>query len=77
MTQVQLDYYDMGAEVIAFSSTRQGGCSKDNYAQFNINRYYGDDEADIRQNCHALCQLLGIRSGRIFTAIMLRPSPSH
>jgi len=60
MTQVQLDYYDMGAEVVAFSSTRQGGCSKDNYAQFNINRYYGDDEADIRQNRQALCQLLGI-----------------
>ena len=60
MMQPQLDYYDMGAGVVAFSSTRHGGCSKGNYASFNINRYCGDAEEDIRSNREALCQLLDI-----------------
>ncbi len=60
-----MDYYDMGAEVVAFSSTRHGGCSKGNYAEFNINRYCGDDETDIHQNRQALCQLLGISDNRL------------
>ena len=55
----------MGNGVVAFSSTRQGGCSKGNYAGFNINRYCGDDEADIRQNRQALCRLLGISDDRL------------
>lgn len=63
--QPTLDYYDMGAGVVAFSSTRLGGCSKGNYAEFNINCYCGDDEADIRQNRQALCQLLGISDDRL------------
>ena len=65
MIPPRLDYYDMGAEVVAFSSTRHGGCSKGNYAEFNINRYCGDDEADIRQNRQALCRLLGISDDRL------------
>ena len=65
MTQPELDYYDMGNGVVAFSSTRRGGCSKGNYAEFNINRYCGDDEADIRRNRQALCQLLGISDDRL------------
>ena len=60
MKQPQLNYYDMGAGVVAFSSTRHGGCSKGNYAAFNINRYCGDNEDDIRQNREALCSLLHI-----------------
>lgn len=39
--------YDMGNGVIAFSTTRKGGCSEGNYAAFNINRYCGDDPAHI------------------------------
>ena len=60
MKQPQLDYYDMGAGVVAFSSTRHGGCSKGNYAAFNINRYCGDSEEDILSNRKALCTMLGI-----------------
>jgi len=60
MQQPQLDYYDMGRGVVAFSSTRHGGCSTGNYAGFNINRYCGDNEDHIRRNREALCQLLGI-----------------
>ena len=65
MKQPTLDYYDMGNGVVAFSSTRQGGCSKGDYAEFNINRYCGDDEADIRQNRQTLCRLLGISDDRL------------
>lgn len=60
MIQPQLDYYDMGGNITAFSSTRHGGCSKGCYAAFNINRYCGDQEEDIRMNRLALCQLLGV-----------------
>ena len=61
----QLDYYEMGHEVVAFSSTRQGGCSKGNYTSFNINRYCRDDEEAIRQNREALCQLLDVSDNRL------------
>ena len=60
MIQPQLDYYDLGTDVVAFSSTRHGGCSKGNYAAFNINRYCGDVEEDILSNRETLCHLLGI-----------------
>ena len=63
--QPQLDFYDLGAGVVAFSSTRHGGCSKGNYAAFNINRYCGDDDNDIRQNREALCRLLHISDDRL------------
>ena len=61
----QLDYYDMGAGIVAFSSTRHGGYSKGSYAAFNINRYCGDAEDDIRTNREALCQTLGIADDRL------------
>ena len=65
MYQPQLDYYDLGDGVVAFSSTRHGGCSKGNYAAFNINHYCGDDEEDIGKNRDTLCQLLGINGDRL------------
>ena len=63
--QPQLEYYKMGAGVVAFSSTRHGGCSKGNYAAFNINRYCGDNEEDIRSNRAALCETLGISDNHL------------
>lgn len=65
MEKLQLDYYEMGTGVVAFSSTRHGGCSKGNYAAFNINRYCGDSEEDIRKNREALCRLLGVSDDRL------------
>ena len=56
----QLTYYNMGAGVTAFSTTRQGGCSTGNYAAFNINGYCGDDIVHIAANKVALCRLLDI-----------------
>ena len=61
----QLDYYEMGAGVVAFSSTRHGGCSRGHYAAFNINRYCGDNEEDVCKNREALCQTLGITAERL------------
>ena len=65
MKQPQLDYYNMGPDVIAFSSTRHEGYSRGNYAAFNINRYCGDDEECIHKNRQALCSLLGISDDRL------------
>ena len=65
MISPQLTYYNMGAGVTAFSTTRQGGCSTGNYAAFNINGYCGDDEVHIAANKVALCSLLGIDSNRL------------
>ena len=50
----------MGTGVLAFSTTRQGGCSTGNYAAFNINMFCGDNPAHIAENRQALSQLLGI-----------------
>ena len=77
MTEVQLYHYNMGADVVAFSTTRNGGCSTDgsesevddslskNYATFNINRYCGDSEEHVAHNREALCQQLGISDDRL------------
>ena len=60
-----LHYYDFGQDVVAFSSTRQGGYSEGNYGQFNINRYCGDRAESIAQNRQALCQSLQIDDSRL------------
>ena len=60
MRKPVLHYYDFGQDVVAFSSTRQGGYSDGNYGQFNINRYCGDSVEAIAKNRQALCQQLQI-----------------
>ena len=67
----KLDYYYMGSDVTAFSTTRHGGysagrsTSEANYADFNINRYCGDDDEHIRKNREALCSLLSISDNHL------------
>ena len=56
----KLHYYNLGDGVTAFSSMRQGGYSRGNYGEFNINCYCGDDQDAIRKNRVALCHLLDI-----------------
>ena len=56
----QLLSYNFGLDVLAFSTTRSGGYSIGNYAEFNINRYCGDSLDAINQNNIALCAELGI-----------------
>ena len=65
MTHPQLQYYDFGEGVTAFSSTRHGGYSQGSYGAFNINRHCGDDPQAIAQNREALCQLLGVDDDRL------------
>lgn len=61
----RLTYYDMGSEVVAFSSTRHGGYSAGQYGEFNINAFCGDEPSAIAKNRYALCQLLGIDGDRL------------
>lgn len=65
MKQPTLLYYNIHEDVVAFSTTRQGGVSTGNYASFNINRYCGDSEETIRENRRLLCQLLNIEDARL------------
>ena len=60
MTKPFLHYYQLGEEITAFSTTRQGGYSEERYGEFNINRYCGDKEEAINHNRQALCELLSI-----------------
>ena len=60
-----LKYYDIADNVVAFSTTRKGGCSIGNHSSFNINHYCGDAEQAISANKDALCGLLGISSERL------------
>lgn len=61
----QLEYYDLGSGAVAFSTTRHGGFSQDNYGEFNINVYCGDDSEHIRMNRAAFCELLGIDDSKL------------
>lgn len=60
MVKPVLHFYDFGQDIVAFSTTRQGGYSQGNYGKFNINRYCGDHAAAIAQNRQALCLWLQI-----------------
>lgn len=60
MNSPQLTYYDLGDGVVAFSTTRHGGCSTGNYAAFNINAYCGDDSGHFARNRRSLATLLGL-----------------
>ena len=46
---VELLSYNLHSDVVAFSTTRRGGFSIGNYAEFNINGYCGDSEEAIRK----------------------------
>lgn len=63
--KLQLTHYNLHDEVVAFSTTRHGGCSIGNYSSFNINSYCGDDEDAVATNKQSLCSLLGIETARL------------
>jgi hypothetical protein len=58
--------YHLGANVIAFSTTRKGGCSEGNYAEMNINAYCGDLPEAVERNRALLAQELGVATSRLF-----------
>lgn len=59
-------HYDMGADVVAFSTRRDGGCSTGNYGTFNANWYCGDSEECVAHNRELLAQALQVRSEDLF-----------
>ncbi len=62
MTDPRLHYYDLGDEVVAFSTTRHGGCSEGPYASMNVNAYCGDNAAHVASNREVLCHTLSLPS---------------
>ena len=60
-----IKYYNIDAEVVAFSTTRKGGNSEGNYSEFNINEYCGDDVDAVRKNRLLLSEELGIDVDRL------------
>ena len=72
MTRPQLLLHDFGQEVLAFSTTRHGGCSRGNYGEFNINCYCGDSPEATEANRSLLCRELGIG-----TECLVMPHQTH
>ncbi|MGN0069696.1 MAG: peptidoglycan editing factor PgeF [Prevotella sp.] len=60
-----LDHYNIDNGVLAFTTTRTGGCSTGTYAAFNINSYCGDNMEAVAANRKALCNLLDIGTDRL------------
>ena len=60
MSREFIKYYEISPSVTAFCTTRHGGVSSGAYAQFNINRYCGDDKAHVRENLELLGRELGV-----------------
>ena len=52
------DFPGLKSEVIAFSTTRSGGCSCGNYASMNCTSYTGDDPNCVERNRQLLCDML-------------------
>lgn len=60
-----LHYYNLTPDVVAFTTTRHGGFSKDNYASLNINPHRGDDPVAVERNLKAVATELGISPDHI------------
>lgn len=60
-----LHYYNFSDGVTAFTTTRHGGYSKDNYATLNINPNRGDDPEAVERNLQAVASEIGIASDHI------------
>ncbi len=63
--KVSLTYYPISENVTAFSTTRHGGFGKGNYAEFNVNRFCGDEEEAITGNLELLSREIAIDKSRI------------
>lgn len=64
--ETSIHYYPLPERsVVAFSTTRHGGCGTDAYESFNCTPYTGDEPAVVRANQEHLCNALGIAVGRL------------
>lgn len=57
---VPLLHYQLGQHIVAFTTLREGGVSKGDYASFNINPYCGDDLGSVAINRQLLAKTLDI-----------------
>lgn len=60
-----LTHYNLSPEVVAFSTTRHGGCSTGAYASLNVNAWCGDAPEHVEANRRLLCHNLGISTARL------------
>lgn len=51
--------------IVAFSTTRHGGCGSDAYGTFNCTPYTGDSRAVVLANQDLLCKLIGISARKL------------
>lgn len=58
--------YDLGLDIIAFSTMRNGGIGKGSYSSFNIAHYCGDNPVHVHENRVLLCKELGIDESKLF-----------
>lgn len=65
-------HYDLGEDVVAFSTRRTGGVSEGNYASFNVNGYCGDNTLHVAANRQILCDYL-----QIDTSCLVLPHQTH
>lgn len=64
-TSKMIKEYNIAADVMAFSTTRQGGVSQGNYGEFNINEFCGDNPECVEANRKALAHELGVEENLI------------
>ena len=62
---LRLHEYEIGHDVVAFSTTRHGGISVGNYFSFNINHYCGDEPQAVATNRELLCHHLSIDANHL------------
>lgn len=60
-----IHYYKLWEGVTAFTTTRHGGYSKDNYSSLNINPNRGDDPLSVEKNLQSVAMELGVDAERI------------
>ncbi len=63
--KIRFDYNVFGTDIVAFSTTRNGGCSTGNYASLNANYFCNDNPEHVAQNRRLLCAELGIDTSRL------------
>lgn len=64
--------YKLGANVCAFSTTREGGVSQGAYSTFSICDYCGDETTHVHSNRATLCKHLNIKDNQL-----ILPHQSH
>lgn len=57
--------HNLSPDVLAFSTTRSGGCSVGEYASFNINPFCGDNPLHVDENLLMLSEEIRVPKGHI------------